>query len=180
MKLLERLAILVASLAVAFGLIALLSGFFQSRDTASLSPSGSTALGEQFKSMGNTALAPGTLHPAYNSDPPTSGPHVPEPVTTNEVQLNDDQLLTALAQGDVVIMYGTPRPPSVLLSLANSVAGTFKPSLAAAGQAVILSPRPGLQGYVGVAWTHLIRVGDPADPHLRSFASYWLGRGVPR
>lgn len=178
MRLLERLAIILASLGLAFGLIALLSGFFQSRDNAGISGSG--ALGQQFRSMGNGTLTPGTLRPAYDSDPPTSGPHVPQAVTRNEVQLNDDQLLTALAAGDVVIMYGTHHPPSALRSLVGSVAGAFTPSLAATGQAVILSPQPGLQGFVGVAWTHLIRVGDPANPYLRSFAAYWLGRGAPR
>lgn len=178
MKLLERLAIILASLALSFGLIAVLSGFFQSRDNANLS--GSAALGEQFRDMGNAALTPGTLRPPYDSDPPTSGPHVPQPVTRDQVQLNNDQLLSALALGNVVIMYGTHAPPPPLRSLAQSVAGKFTPSLAAAGQAVILSPRPGLQGVVGVAWTHLIRVGNPGDPHLRSFAAYWLGRGAPR
>ncbi|HZU60571.1 MAG TPA: DUF3105 domain-containing protein [Solirubrobacteraceae bacterium] len=178
MRLLERLAIILASLALAFGLIALLSGFFQSRDNASLA--GSAGLGQRFRDMGNGTLAPGTLRPPYDSDPPTSGPHLPAPVTHDRVQLNDDQLLTALSLGNVVIMYGTRQPPPDLVSLASSLAGTFTPSLAAAGQAVILSPRPGLQGYLGVAWTHLIRVGDPGDPHLRSFAAYWLGRGAPR
>jgi hypothetical protein len=177
MRLLERLAIILASLALAFGLIALLSGFFQSRDNAKLS--GSAALGQHFPSLGNSALTPGTLRPPYNSDPPTSGPHIPEQVTRDEVPLNDNQLLTALALGNVVIMYGTHRPPSELLSLASSVAGPFTPSLAATGQAVILAPRPGLQGFVGVAWTHLIRVGSPGDALLRSFAQYWLGRGAP-
>jgi hypothetical protein len=178
MRLLERLAIILASLALAFGLIALLSGFFQSRDNGNLSGSG--ALGQQFRNMGDGTLAPGTLRPAYDSEPPTSGPHVPEPVTHTEVRLNDDQLLTTLAQGNVVIMYSTHRPPLELRSLANTVAAPFTPSLAAAGQAVILSPQPGLQGYVGVAWRHLIRVGNPSDPHLRSFVAYWLGRGAPR
>jgi hypothetical protein len=178
MRLLERLAIILASLALSFGLIALLSGFFQSHDTASIS--GSVGLGEKFRDMGNGALAPGTLRPEYDSDPPTSGPHVPQPVTRDETQLGDDQILTALSLGNVVIMYGTRRPPPALVSLARSVAGSFTPSLAAAGQAVILARRPGLHGVIGVAWTHLIRVGSPDDPHLTQFASYWLGRGAPR
>jgi hypothetical protein len=178
MRLLERLAITLASLALAFGLIALLSGFFQDRDAANLS--GSASLGQRFHDMGNAALTPGALRPAYDSDPPTSGPHIPRAVTRDEVQLDNDQLLSALALGDVVIMYGTHRPPSALRSLAGSVGGTFTPSLAAAGQAVILSPRPRLRGFLGVAWTHLIRVGSPGNQQLRSFTAYWLGRGAPR
>jgi hypothetical protein len=178
MRLLERLAIILASLALAFGLIALLSGFFQSRDNADLS--GSAALGQGFRDLGNGALTPGTLRPPYDSNPPTSGPHFVRTVTRDRVQLGEDQLLSALALGNVVIIYGTRRPPGALLSLANSVAGAFTPSLAAAGQAVILSPRAGTQGFVGLAWTHLIRVRNPGDPHLSQFAAYWLGRGAPR
>jgi hypothetical protein len=176
MRLLERLAIILASLALSFGLIALLSGFFQSRDKADLS--GAAGLGQKFPDMGDGVLDAGTLRPAYDSDPPTSGPHIRQPVTRDKVQLNDDQLLSALAPGDVVILYGTRRPPHVLVSLAKSVAGPFSPSLAAAGQAVILSPHPGLRDFVGVAWTHLIRVPQPGDPALARFTAYWLGRGA--
>ena len=37
--------------------------------------------------------------PAYDSNPPTSGAHVPVPVTRDQAQLTDDQLLQALQVG---------------------------------------------------------------------------------
>jgi hypothetical protein len=175
---LERLAIGVASLALSVGLIAALSGFFAGRDQAGVTAA-SPALGQQFPDLGDAHLRPGEPRPVYNSDPPTSGAHVPEPVLRDERELNDDQLLHALEVGDVVLMYGSRTPPPGLRTLAQAVAGPFSPALAAAGQAVILSRRAGTRGVTGVAWTHLLRVRSPSDPLLRQFADYWLGRGAP-
>lgn len=178
MRLLERVGILLASLALTFGLIALLSGFFQSRDNASLAGAAGVP-GQHFRDLGDGRLAPGQLRPAYDSNPPTSGPHVVRPVTRDWVALDDNELLSALAVGDVVITYSTARPPAALVSLARSVAGTFSRSLAATGQAVILSPAPHSHGFTGLAWTHLLRVARADDPRLSRFAAYWLGRGAP-
>ncbi len=101
-------------------------------------------------------------------------------VTSDRQPLSDNQLLTALALGDVVIMYGGHAPPAALVTLADSVAGPFTPVLAAAGQAVILSRSAGLSGVVGLAWTEMVRVKEAADPLLERFAAYWLGRGAGR
>ena len=179
MRPLERVAILLASLALSFGLIALLSGFFENRDNGALAGE-TSGPGQHFRDLGNTILAPEQLRPAYDSNPPTSGPHVLAAVTHDGVRLSDDQLLSALAVGDVVIMYGATKPPGPLIAMARSVAGTFSPSLAATGQAVILSPRPHSRGFLGLAWTHILRVSWAGDPLLAQFAAYWLGRGAPR
>lgn len=179
MRLLERVGILLASLALTFGLIALLSGFFQGRDNASLSGAAGVP-GQHFRDLGDGRLAPGELRPAYDSSPPTSGAHVLSAVTRDWAPLDDNQLLSALAVGDVVITYSAPRPPEALVSLAHSVAGSFSPSLAATGQAVILSPAPQSHGFAALAWTHILRVQRADDPRMSRFAAYWLGRGAPR
>jgi Protein of unknown function (DUF3105) len=175
---LERTAIAVASLLLAIGLIALLSGFFAQRDQAGVSGA-TTSIGQAFPDLGHARLHIGQLTPPYNSNPATSGPHIPEPVARDETQLNDDQLLQALQAGNIVIMYGGRHPPDGLRALANSVAAPFTPALATAGQAVILARRPGTQGLIGLAWTHLIRVQRASDPRLRAFAEDLLGRGAP-
>jgi hypothetical protein len=177
-RLAERLAIAVVSLALAVGLIALLSGFFAGRDQANVSIA-SAGPGQAFADQGHAALRPGQPHPRYDSSPPTSGPHTPEPVGHNEARINDDQILQALEAGDVVIVYGTRNPPPGLLAAARSLAPRFSPALAAAGQAVILAHRPGSPGLKALAWTHLLRATDPSDPRLRQFVEFWLGRGAP-
>jgi len=177
-RLVERLAIAAASLVISIAAIALLSGYFAGNDAAGIT--GTTAgPGISFRDLGDAALPPGRLQPPYDSTPPTSGPHVPEAVTDDERVLNDNQLLTALAQGDVVITYGTKTPSAGLTALARSIAGPFTPALAVAGGAVILAREPGRSSLTGLAWTHMITVRAADDPRLSAFARFWLGKGAP-
>ncbi len=175
---LERFAILVASLLLSIGLIGLLSGYFAGRDPAGISGNGAT-VGLKFRDLGHAHLSPGELRPAYDSDPPTSGAHVPEAVRGEAQALNNNQLLQALEVGDVVLVYGGSKPPAGLSALANDVAGHFTPALAAAGQAVILDHRPETKGVLGLAWTRMLHVSSSQDPALREFVQSFLGRGAP-
>ena len=111
------------------------------------------------------------------ADPPTSGPHRPEPVTRDATELSEDQLLEALALGNVVIAYDTDDPPAELLALQRDVSGPFDPGLAAAGQAVILARRPGVPGVVALAWRRKLEASGPDDPQLHEFAEAYLGQG---
>jgi hypothetical protein len=175
---LERLLIVVASLAVSIGVIALLSGgLLAGRDDPGVTTS-QDGPGTQFKDQGNLHLRAGELRPVYDSEPPTSGPHIPLAVTRDRAELTDDQLLRALEVGDVVFMYGSRRAPTGLPEIARAVAGPFTPALAASGQAVILARRPGVKGIVALAWTRMLRT--LSGPDLRNFAQFWLGRGAPR
>ncbi len=179
MKLLERLAIVIAAFILAGGIIALLSGgLLAGRDTPGVIGSG-TGIGTAYRDLGHADLRAGELRPPYDSEPPTSGAHVPVPVTRDGAAITDDQLLQALQTGDVVFMYGGPGVPAGLTALAARIAPPFSAELAAAGQAVILARRPGTTGILGIAWTRLVRVSSAADPLLGSFARFALGRGAP-
>lgn len=176
----ERLAIVAASLAIAIGVIALLSGgLLAGRDAPGVDGS-AQGPGIAFRDQGNTLLRIGQPRPVYDSTPPTSGPHRPAPVVADGAPLNDDQLLGALAVGDVVYMYGTRTPPPGLTAVARAMAPPFSPALAAAGQAIVLARRPGTPGVVALSWAHMLRTVGPGDAALRSFAQFWLGRGAPR
>jgi hypothetical protein len=177
---LERLAIVAASLAVAIGVIAILSGgLLAGHDSPGVSGS-DNGPGIAFRDQGDSQLKPGELRPVYDSNPPTSGPHLPDAVGRDRAELTDDQVLQALAAGDVIFMYGTRTPPPGLAALAVAVAPPFTTALAASGQAVLLAYRPGMPGVTALAWTHMLRVASSRDPALRSFAQIWLGRGAPR
>jgi Protein of unknown function (DUF3105) len=177
-RVVERVAIGVASLVLSVGLIVLLSGYFANRDQAGVSGAGGGP-GLAFADLGHGVLRPGQPRPSYSSDPPTSGAHLPASVVRDGVPLSDDQLLQALQVGDVVIVYGTRHAPPGLAGFAASVGPPFTPALAATGSAVILSPRAGTRGLVALAWAHLLSVGSPSDPLLRQFVLFWLGRGAP-
>jgi hypothetical protein len=110
-------------------------------------------------------------------DPPTSGAYHEQAIARDQTRLTDDQLLTALATGNVVLAYGSARPPAALRRLQRQVAGKFNTFNEGAGQAVILARRPGLSGVIALAWRRVLRVADPADPRLFDFANAWLGQG---
>ena len=174
---LRRVAGAVAAVVVAAAGAVALIAFFSGRDSAPVSstPAGP---GQVFPDQGAARLAPGQRPPQpYNSTPPTSGPHAPVPVTRDGTVLPDDQLLTALAAGNVVLFYPMTRPPAALRTLADDEAGPFDPPLAATGQAVILARRPGSPGVVAAAWRRLLRTASPTDPALKQFVEVWLGIG---
>jgi hypothetical protein len=172
------LGVLLVIALVVGGLIAL-GIALGARDRSTLSTSAGP--GQAFPNHGDRHLRPGTPEPAYAEDPPASGAHVPTPIGRDGVPLSNDQLLTALEEGNVVIVYGSPRQAPALRALARSVSGPFDPVVAQTGQAVILDLRPRPTGgqVIGMAWTHAQRAVSPADPKLRAFVSYWLGRGAP-
>jgi hypothetical protein len=168
-------ATVLVVLAGGVGLLA----FFASRDEGGVDRAQPAGPGQAFPDQGARHLAPGERGSVkYNSDPPTSGPHVAEPVRRNEIVLTDDQILHALETGNVVLAYGTHRPPAGLRALGEATSGgPFDPALVQAGQAVILTRRPGTRGIVALAWRHLLRASSAADPELRKFVDHWLGRG---
>ncbi len=115
--------------------------------------------------------------PGNPADPPTSGRHAPATITSDATPITNDQLLDAIERGDVVLLYPGRQPPVALRTIAAELAPPFTPALVAAGGAVILAPRRGVDGVIGVAFRHLIRSPSPADPALAQFVNYWLGRG---
>jgi hypothetical protein len=173
---LERLLIVVAALAISIGVIAVLSGgLLAGRDNPGVS-AGGAGPGTPYRDLGDLHLRRGELRPVYDSDPPTSGPHIPEAVLRDGAELSNDQLLQALEVGNVIFMYGTPQPPGGLEAIAQAVGGPFTPALAASGQAVILARRPGIRGVIALAWTHMLHT--LSGPDLRGFAQFWLSRGA--
>ena len=176
---LRRAGLIAAAALVAVAVMVGVVSFFSGRDRSGVS-SARTGSGQTFADQGARHLRRGERPPVrYNSNPPTSGPHVPSPVDRDDAPLSDDQLLTALAAGNVVLVYGSEMAPAGLKALATEIAGVpFDRSLARAGQAVILARRPGISGVVAVAWRRLQRASSPRDPALRAFADTWLGVGA--
>lgn len=107
-----------------------------------------------------------------------SGPHRPRPIARDRARLSQDQLLHALKLGDVVIVYGSARPPRALIALQDEVAGPFDADIAAAGSAIVLARRPGARGLTALAWRRAQAAATAGDPALRRFAEHWLGKGA--
>jgi hypothetical protein len=170
---LVALAVGVVAAAACVALISLLA----SRDSSQVG--GAAGPGVLEPDRGSRRLgadAPKT--PASPPDqPPTSGPHRDQAVMRDGAELSDDELLSALQRGNVVIAYDSEKAPDALVALQDEVSGAFDAKLAAAGQAVILGRRPGVGGVVALAWRRRLNAAGPADPKLREFAEAWLGQG---
>ena len=158
----RRALLAVLGVAVAAGVVAVVVFVFSARDESDLS---------------SAPAGPGQVQPE-GADPPASGPHTDALVTHDRRPLSRDQLVNALALGDVVILYDGAAPAPALVKLQRAVAGPFDAELAAAGQAVILAPRKGAGPATALAWKRILRA-DPADSSLQDFAEFWLGRGIP-
>ena len=159
----RRLLLVVAGVAVAAGALIGLVLVLSARDDSQLA---------------GAPQGPGQVQPE-GADPPARGSHTDALVTRDRRPVSDDQLLTALSLGDIVILYEGSTPPAPLVRLQEEVAGPFDAELAAAGQAVILAPRDGAGPATALAWKRILRADDPADPALGEFAEFWLGRGIP-
>ncbi len=122
------------------------------------------------------AEGPGAFEESPEGNPPTSGTHAQRNVT-GEDEVDDDQILTALELGDVVIVYPQAKPPQPLVKLQRDLTGPFDAELAAAGQMVVLVRREDSDGIQALAWKRRLKVPDAADPGLREFAEAWLGQG---
>jgi hypothetical protein len=177
---LNRMAGIAATVVVALAGASAILLVLEGRDSSQVQhAAGATAgPGRLLPDQGDAHLRPGAARPRYVSDPPASGAHVPVAIRRDGAALSNDQLLEALSLGDVVLLYGEPRPPAGLRALADRLAGPFDPALAASGQAVVLARRPGVRGVVALAWRHELRVAGARDRALERFVSYWLGRGA--
>jgi hypothetical protein len=153
--------VLVGALVVIAGLIGLMA-LANGRDDAGIAD--------------HTAEGPGTYEATSRGAPPTSGEHEQRNVT-GEDAVDDDALLTALEQGNVVIAYPQATPPEALRALQSDLTGPFDAELAAAGQMVILVHRDDVDGIQALAYQRRLEASGPSDPQLRAFAEAWLGAG---
>jgi hypothetical protein len=160
---LRRLALVAVGVVIAVGGLIALALAFNARDDAQLSAA---------------QEGPGELQPADGGEWPTSGPHDRELVSRDRRRLSDDQILTALELGNVVVLYDAAEPGMALTRLQRDVAGPFDAELAAAGQAVILARREGAGAATALAWRRVLQTDDSADPRLREFTEAWLGHGL--
>jgi hypothetical protein len=124
----------------------------------------------------HSAEGPGTLEERSAGSPPTSGTHEERNVT-GEDAVDEDALLTALDQGNVVIAYPQRKPPPQLTALQRDLTGPFDAELAAAGQMVILVHRDDIEEIQALAYQRRLKAQGAGDPQLRTFAEAWLGGG---
>ncbi len=127
--------------------------------------------GEAVETQGNEHIASvDAKHGPYNSDPPTSGPHVGElaPWGVSTEPLVDERQIHNLEDGGVVIQYGDGVSPGQVTKLA-SISGDYGKT--------ILAPRPNLpkNEIALTAWGRVMRLDTVDEGRIRDFIKTFEG-----
>jgi hypothetical protein len=151
--------------AMAAVVIAVVVGYFAYRAVADLP-------GQKVPDLGNAHIQTlGDPHAPYNSDPPTSGPHLPylapwgvhtEPIP-RELQVHN------LEDGGVLVQYNCPAPCPELVDKLKAIVQRYE-------RQVVLAPYPGMKHRIALtAWTRLDAFDDFDEARIVRFISAYRG-----
>ena len=109
--------------------------------------------------------------PPYNSDPPTSGPHLPyiAPWGVHTEPIARPLQVHNLEDGGVMVQYNCPEGCPDLVAKLKAVVSDYE-------HQVILAPYPGMQQRLALtAWTRLDAFGDFDERRIRRFIKAYRG-----
>jgi hypothetical protein len=153
-----------AAIAIVVLLVVVGSGWLYARTRGALP-------GEFVPSQGNAHIATADVpHEPYNSDPPTSGPHVgylaPWGIHTRPVP--GELQVHNLEDGGVVVSY---RP-----DCADRVLEPLRAIVERYPDEVLLTPYPGLDRCIALtAWTRIDKFDEPDEPRVIRFIDAYRG-----
>jgi len=145
--------------------------------------------GQLLPSLGNAHLiSPGTPHVPYNSDPPTSGPHVPWVYRwgVSKIPIPREAQVHNLEDAGVLVQYNCSSAPCPDL-IAKLEALTTNPDLLAMPRAtfehgnakilrLIVAPYPTMKYKIALtAWTRLETMDDYDEARILKFIKAYIG-----
>jgi hypothetical protein len=155
----RRTVVAVAIAVVAAAVV----GYFAYRAQANLP-------GVQFPDQGNLHVAsPETPHEKYNSDPPTSGPHLPyiAPWGVHTRPIVRELQVHNLEDGGVVVQYNCECPD--LVAKLKTIVDRYD-------RQVILAPYPGMPPKIALtAWTRLDTMDEFDEGRITRFIEAYRG-----
>ncbi len=129
--------------------------------------------GEAFENQGQEHITQGsTEHPPYNSNPPTSGPHWPQPAqwgvyTTAQP---DEQLIHNLEHGGIWISYKPDKVDQNTINLLNDFATRY--------QLIVVEPRPANDATISLtAWTRRLNLDQYDERAILEFIESFHNKG---
>ncbi len=135
-----------------------------------------SAPGERIPVLGRDHIPVGSPRPAYNSDPPTSGPHYPEPIAAGfyDTPQADEYLVHNLEHGHVWIAYDCSK-----LTNCDAVKQQLKALVASYQQwKIVVTPRQNKDAAIAVAaWGWLEKMNTYDEPTIRKFVDAWRDKG---
>ncbi len=131
--------------------------------------------GEPIASQGATHIARGQPHPAYNSNPPTSGWHTPQVAAwgTLRSEVPDEFVLHNLEHGGIWISYKDPNDGALVEKLEGLA--SRNPSK------IIVTPRQKNDSPIAVAaWGRLLKLNAYDERTIVEFVDAFRNRGPER
>jgi tetratricopeptide (TPR) repeat protein len=133
--------------------------------------------GRPVPDQGHDTIQPGTDHDAYNSVPPTSGPHytVPAPWGAHSDPIQDEIQLRNLAAGGVIVQYDPDIDDELRQRLANMLRDLrIKLSYCR----MILAPYEGLSTPIAVtAWNRILHLEEYDRDQIQVFVDTFIDQG---
>lgn len=130
--------------------------------------------GEFVPSMGNRHIGPAEIGlTKYNSDPPTSGPHLPSPGRWGiyDSPLPKELLVHNLEDGGVIVYYNCPQTDAECKALVAKLAEIVRKY----GQTV-LAPYPGLSHKIALtAWSRIDKFNEFDEKRILRFIEAYHG-----
>jgi len=145
--------------------VAVVVGYYAYRSAADLP-------GTLMADQGNAHIqVPSEPHVAYNSDPPTSGPHLPylAPWGIHDAPVVKELQVHNLEDGGVMVQYHCPSGCPELVGKLKAIVQKYEAQ-------VILAPYPGLKQRIALtAWTRIDAFDDLDEARIQRFIRAYRG-----
>ncbi|MBX4186962.1 MAG: DUF3105 domain-containing protein [Candidatus Doudnabacteria bacterium] len=129
--------------------------------------------GQTFENLGQQHIDQGsTNHPPYNSNPPTSGWHWPQPADWGvySTTLPDEELVHNLEHGGIWISYKPDKVDQNTINMLNDFAKRYP--------LIVVEPREKNDAAISLAaWTHLENLDHYDERLILEFISAFHNRG---
>jgi hypothetical protein len=129
--------------------------------------------GQTFENQGQKHIAQGsTDHIVYNSNPPTSGDHWPQPAAWGkyDTTLPDEELVHNLEHGGIWISYNPKKVDQATIDQLNDFAQRY--------QLIIVEPREKDDSAIALAaWTHLENMDSYDETTILKFITAYYNQG---
>ncbi len=129
--------------------------------------------GQSFENIGQEHLTQGSFeHPPYNSNPPTSGSHWPQPANWGVYQATqaDEQLVHNLEHGGIWISYKPDQVDQDTINRLNDFANRYP--------LIIVEPRPANDAKISLAaWTRLLNLDSFDERSILEFIEAFHNEG---
>ncbi len=135
-----------------------------------------SAPGERIPVLGRNHIQPGQSHTPYNSDPPTSGDHYPEPIPAGyyDTPQADEYLVHNLEHGHVWIAFDCSK-----LTNCDDVKNKLRALVQDYNQwKIVATPRQNKDAPIAVAaWGWLLKLNSYDEGAIKRFIDAWRDKG---